>query len=259
MRYEHRAPTTEDTDKTNGFTNGNGDSSAFSYTSGDITMGNTIGETSMDDRLPPATAFPESSQPNWKVPSARLDYPTVDERLKQELRYLGFIGPEEEADYDAHFDDEVAQRMRFLMSELKKQMIVNGARKARLLQLAQERMAYQEYSTILDDLDTQVTQAYLKRNRTLGKGKKNAKRPGGAGGGSHYAPGGSGGIAKPGIGDSARALLEKRKKWIDTIGPIFSKDIMRVRGPRDNIFTLEIMKPLMEAEKERLEEELAEL
>ena len=258
MRYEHRAPTTDDTDKTNGTTNGNGESSTLPYTNGDSSVGNTNGEASMDDHLPPATAFPESSQPGWKVPNTRLEYPTLDERLKQELRYIGFVGPDEEADYDAHLDDEVCQRLRYLQSELKQQMIVNGARKARLLQLTQERMAYQEYKTILDDLDMQVVQAYQKRNRTLGKGKKNAKRPGGAGGGSHYAPGGSAGTAKPGLGDSTKALLEKRRKWIDTIGPIFSKDVTKVRTAGDNIFTPDVMGPLMEAERERLEEELAE-
>ncbi len=67
-------------------------------------------------------------------------------------------------------------------------MITNGARKTRLLEIAKERMAYQEYSTIHDDLDSQVQQAYLKRTRTLGKSKKGSQakhRPGGAGGGSH--------------------------------------------------------------------------
>lgn len=42
-------------------------------------------------------------------------------------------------------------------------MKVNKARKQRLLGLVNNHLAYQEYNTILDDLDKQVEQGYLKR------------------------------------------------------------------------------------------------
>ena len=253
MRYEHRPTSTEDKDKSNGLTNGNSDTTPLINT--DIN-GDNSHDIANDDRLPPATFFPESTQPNWKVPSMKLDYAQVDERLKAELRYIGFLGQDEEPDYDAHYDDEVAQRLRFLQTELKKQSLVNGARKARVLQIAQERMAHQEYSTILEDLDAQVQQAYLKRNRTLGKGKKNAKRPGGAGGGSHFVTGGGlAGTAKPGIGDQAKTLMERRKKWIDTIKPVFGEDVTRVRTEGDTVFDDDVIKGLEAAERERWDEE----
>ncbi|MCJ1405791.1 Transcriptional regulator [Xylographa trunciseda] len=253
MRYEHRAPTTEEKEKTNGLTNGAAELNGLQ--NGDIN-GENNHDTSIEDRLLPATFFPESASQNWKVPSAKLDYAQVDERLKAELRYIGFLGQDEEPDYDAHYDDEVAQRLRFLQTELKKQSIINGARKARLLQIAQERMAHQEYSTILEDLDAQVQQAYLKRNRSLGKGKKNAKRPGGAGGGSHFVgSSGSAGTAKPGIGDQAKTLMERRKKWIDTIKPVFGEDVTRVRREGETIFDPEMIRALEAAERERYDEE----
>ena len=132
-------------------------------------------------------------------------------------------------------------------------MIVNGARKARLLQIAEEHMGHQEFTTIRDDLDSQVVQAFAKRNRTIGKGKKNVKRPGGAGGGSHFA--GGAGVSKPGIGDAARTLIDRRKRWIGTIVPIFSDDVTKVRTSGDNIFNDEDIAPFIAAEKERLDEE----
>ena len=98
----------------------------------------------------------------------------------------------------------------------------------------------------------------MKRTRTLGKGKKNAKRPGGAGGGSHFvagALGSSAGTAKPGIGDAAKTLMERRKKWIDTIKPIFSDEITRVRRSSDTIFTEPELSILMAAEREKWDEE----
>lgn len=256
MRYEHRAPPTETQDKPNGFTNGT-DAMAFEFGNGD-TGDLAAKDPPTDDRIPPATFFPESSQPGWKVPSQKIDYAHGDERILQELRHLGFINAEEVPDYDAHADDEIAERLRYLQVELKKQSIINGARKARLLQLAQERMAHQEYSTILDDLDGQVQAAYLKRNRSLGKGKKNAKRPGGAGGGSHYVPGPAGGqgTARPGIGDQAKIIMERRVKWKDTISPIFNDDVNKVRSGEETIFAPEIMKELEAAERERWDEEV---
>jgi transcriptional adapter 3 len=215
-------------------------------------------EAAHDSTPPPATHFTESTQPNWKLPSnmPKPDFSTIDERLKAELRYIGFLGPDEEPEYDAHADDEVAARLRILQAELRRQIIINGARKARIAQFAQEAMAYQEFSTIRDDLDTQVQQAYLKRNRTMSKGKKHAKRPGGAGGGSHYPVGAALGVARPaGIGDQANKLMERRVRWKETIGPVFSHDVEKVRVAEDSIFKEEDMAPLYRAEREGWDEE----
>ena len=259
MRPEHRISTSEDKEKANGLSNGNGESSVNGFLNGD-SNGDNVAETNGDDnpdRMPSATFMPESASQGWKVPNTKMDYAQIDERLKMELRHIGFLPPDIEPDYDAHYDDEVAQRLRFLQAELKKQSIINGARKARILQITQERMAYQEYHTILEDLDEQIIQAYQKRNRTLGKGKKNVKRPGGAGGGSHYVtvPSTSAGVTRPGIGDSIKTLLERRKKWMDTITPVFDDDVTRVRGEGESIFEGPEWEACLAVERERFEEE----
>ena len=249
MRFEHRP---EDKERMNGMLNG--DSTTNTWMNGDSVSEHNA--DSNDDR-PSATLFAESNTPGWKVPGAKQDYSQVEERLKAELRYIGFLGQDDEPDYDAHFDDEVAQRLRLLQSELRRQMIINGARKTRLAQIADEHMAYQEFATIRDDLDSQVVQAFSKRNRTLGKGKKNVKRPGGAGGGSHYPAAGAGaGIPKPGIGDVARSLMDRRRRWNTTIGPVFTEDATIVKGSEDSIFLDADMAPVVAAEKDRLEEEV---
>lgn len=262
MRFEHRATPGEDKVTTNGTLNGNPSAPTNGLTNGepnpDIDL---LLNDDKPERLPPATFIPDSTQPGWKVPTTKLEYTQIDERLKAELRYIGFLGPDAEPDYDAHYDDDVAQRLRFLQSDLRKLSIANGARKARILELARERMAYQEYSTILEDLDAQVQQAYLKRTRTLGKGKKHAKRPGGAGGGSHYVGGGGAGggglagVTKPGIGDVARQLMERRRHWIDSIGPVFNEDITEVKGEGQGVFGEGEMAGLKKAEREGWDEE----
>lgn len=204
-----------------------------------------------------ATTFPDASPNGFKVPAAKLDHAQLDERLKAELRYIGILGPDENPDFDAHYDDDVAERLRFLQSELKKQMITNGARKTRLLEIARERLAYQEYTTIHDDLDSQVQQAYLKRTRTLGKSKKGSQakhRPGGAGGGSHPV-GNALGVGRPGIGDLARTLMDRRKRWSDCIGPVFKDCKTTVPGKEESIFDPMVMAEFEKAEVEGWDEE----
>ncbi|KAL7266510.1 Transcriptional regulator [Rhizina undulata] len=107
-----------------------------------------------------ATTMPESSQPSWKVATGRSDYMALENRLKQEMRYIGLIGPNTEIDWKAREDDEVSARLRTLQAQLKEQSVINGARKARIAELLKEQLAHQEYATILDDLDKQVTDHY---------------------------------------------------------------------------------------------------
>lgn len=267
MRFENRpSPSSSDDNKPNG----------TSSTNGDVPMTNGLpnGEINAnmepnneDSSKPPTNTLPSASQiPGLtSTPSLKMDAATIDDRLKQELRYIGFLPPSDstsnnEPDYNAHYDDEVAERLRMLQEEFRRVSLENGARKARILDLAGERMAYQEYSTILEDLDQQVQQAYLKRTRTLGKSKKQTKRPGGAGGGSHPVVNGDGasagglGVSKPGIGDLARQLMERRRKWVDVIGGVFD-DVEGKGMGKDTVFEEGSMEKLMKAERERWEEE----
>lgn len=278
MRFENR-PSPSDDSKSNGNSTTNGDvPMSNGLPNGDNTNGTTEnnndepssqqpGSKPQSSAFPPATYMPESSLPSWRQSAAnssiKMDAATIDDRLKQELRYIGFLAPDNsEPDYDAHYDDEVAERLRMLQEELRRVSLENGARKARVLEFANERMAYQEYSTILDDLDGQVQQAYLKRTRTLGKSKKNNKRPGGAGGGSHPvnvngAGGDAVGVSKPGIGDLARQLMARRQKWVDMISPVFNGEVgggLQFDG-KGTVFEEGVMERLMKAEKERWEEE----
>ena len=246
LKFEHRSPPTENGNANNEFTDGN---DAMDLDG--LMNGNDLSEKP----LPPASSV--SEQAASKSSAQKLDYVQSDERIKAELRHLGLLGQDESPDYDAHHDDDISERLRLLQNELRRVMIVNGARKARLLDLAKERLAYQEYSTIHEDLDSQVQQAYLKRTRTLGKTKKggpgaNKPRPG-----SHVASAvgaGFGGVKRD-IGDSARMLMDRRKRWESCIGPVF-KDMKRsVPGKDTTLFDPKVMEAYEKAEVEALEEE----
>jgi transcriptional adapter 3 len=261
LRPEHRAPASEEKLAVNGFTNG--ESSINGELNGDLEVPAPTGDGPAP--LPSATQMPGSSDDAWKKAThPKLDYAQVDERIKQELRHIGFLPPDTEPDYDAHYDDETAQRLRVLQEMLKARAIKNGTMKARLMDLTREQMAHQEYSTILEDLDDQVKTAYLKRNRTLGKSKK-AKKPGGAGGGSHFVAGEKGvggtGMARPGLGDVTKSIMEKRKKWIETIGGVLDPEAGKVRrsaDPGSGIFGADIMKEYERKEIEAWDEAMEE-
>ncbi|KAL6706439.1 Transcriptional regulator [Coniothyrium glycines] len=207
-------------------------------------------DTTNLNSIPAATQLPDFTQPGWKAPqpSGRADYAGLEDRVLMELKHYGLISEAdaESQSYDSHFDDEVAQRLRFLQEELRKQSIINGARKQRLLELTEERIAQQEYNTIADDLDNQLNAAYLKRNRNIGKGKKQNKRPGGAGGGSH--PVANAGLSRPGVGEPIRTLMERRQQWISTIGPVVN--FGKTGLPESTIFDEDRMKELENREVE---------
>ena len=258
LRFEHRSPPGE-----NG-TALSGDPNVF--TNGDVTGmdldGLTNGHDIEDKPLPPAASVAELTGPKSSSSLPKLDYVQADERIKMELRHLGFLGQDEAPDYDGHHDDDISERLRLLQAELRRVMVTNGARKARVLDIAKERLAYQEYNTIHEDLDSQVQQAYLKRTRTLGKSKK-----GGLGGVSKPRPGGhvisAGGTAGAvaavnrarDIGDNARMLMDRRKRWEDCIGPVFKDMKHGVPGKETSLWEPRVMEQYDKAEMEGLEED----
>jgi transcriptional adapter 3 len=248
LKFEHRPPPTD---------NGVNDMNAFADVNDTMDLdGLTNGHDSLEKPMASAASVADLVGSKSSI-SQRLDYVQGDERIKGELRHLGLLGQDENPDFDAHHDDDISERLRLLQAELRRVMIINGARKARMLDLAKERLAYQEYSTIHEDLDSQVQQAYLKRTRTLGKTKKggpgaNKPRPG------HVASAlGALGVNRArDIGDNARMLMDRRKRWQNCIGPVFKGMKHGVPGKETTLFDPKTMENYEKAELEALEEEV---
>ncbi|KAI4715748.1 hypothetical protein E4T48_08073 [Aureobasidium sp. EXF-10727] len=228
--------------------NGNAD---VSMTNGESTAGGQENEQPTNNEEPsdtvasfkPATHFPDQHK---IPPNAGRDFAPLEQRTLQELRYCGFVTPEATPDYDSQYDDEVAARLRYLQSELQRVSRENTARKARVLELTEERMAMQEYSTIADDLDTQINTAYLKRNRTMSKPKK------GAGKGR---PGGTGvAISRNLVSEGVKMLMDRRKEWRELIGPVV--DFGQQRIPKQTVFDKDNMERLEKVEADAGEEDI---
>jgi transcriptional adapter 3 len=195
------------------------------------------GTNTKQQDIPTATAFPEST---WKNVAHSLnppDYPTLDSRLIEELKHVGFLPPSETPSYLDVQDDEVTARLRYLQRELRRVSLLNGARKARILEIAEERMAVQEWQGISDDLDNQLNAAYLKRTRNIGKGKKQVKpRPGLATSVTH------------GVGEPIRSLMERRHMWNELIGPVVDHGSVTI--PKETVFDKTSMDRLVKVEQE---------
>ena len=222
---------------------------------GDVSM--TNGDTSMfdlgitgtqdTDAVKPSTYVADLTGANKPSLPASRNFASLEQRIIQEFRYHGLLTPEATPDFDGHFDDEVAARLRYLQSELRTIVSENGARKARVLELTEERMAMQEYSTIADDLDSQINAAYSKRNRTMGKPKKGVgkPRPG------HPATGVA--VSRNSLSDGVRMLMDRRLQWKNLIGPVV--DFGQKGIPKDTVFDRATMERLVKAEVEAADAE----
>ncbi|CAO3640733.1 unnamed protein product [Mucor hiemalis] len=98
------------------------------------------------------------------------DIAQFEERLKSELRYAGLFG-EDDVDWNTREDDEICAELRLASRELKEQYTTNEFRKKKLLKVVDNQLQYEQYRHVLDNLDVQVEQCYLKRFRTQ-KSKK---------------------------------------------------------------------------------------
>lgn len=184
---------------------------------------------------------------DYKLTTEVSDFHSIEERLKRELNYIGIFmnlpNCEEEAknklqingrsvkkanngsiiDSDEWIknkeDDEVCAEIRSLQKELKEASVKNRKNKKRLIPIVEEQIAWQEYCTILDDLDKQVDQAYMKRLKAKNKKKKvETATP-----------------QQQAVNSGLRALLDKRKRWIDNIGRLFKASEIMKRVPSESV------------------------
>lgn len=199
----------------------------------------------VDNISRPAPNGTTSTLPNpqmWKINSINLDYPTFEERLKRELKFVGIYVnmPKDENNatgddpdwLTGREDDEVSAELRELQNSLKQVTVKNQKRKTALVPLLERKLAWQEYSSILDDLDKQIDQAYVKRIRVPKKRKKQQS----AASTTVNTENASQAAQQKAANSSLKALLDKRQRWISKIGPLFDKPEIMKRIPKESVF-----------------------
>lgn len=180
------------------------------------------------------------------------DFHSIEERLKRELKYIGIFMnlPNDEDDSKSKLslngrpiksetrsgsiidtddwvknkeDDEVSAEIRYLQKQLKSAVARNRLNKKKLIPVVEEQIAYQEYCTILEDLDKQVDQAYMKRLKSKGKKKKATEKV-------ELTP-----AQQQAMNASVRSTLDKRKRWIENIGKLFPAPEIMKRVPSESL------------------------
>ncbi|ODV97888.1 hypothetical protein PACTADRAFT_28837, partial [Pachysolen tannophilus NRRL Y-2460] len=189
-------------------------------------------------------------QQGWKATAVKADYAQLDQRLRRELKYIGVYANvqqslknnSDEFQEDWIFgkeDDEICAEIRALQRELTMVTRRNNKRKKTLIPLVEEQIAWQEYISILEDLDKQIDQAYLKRIRVP---KKSKKRGAGVSHSTNNLTPSALAVQQAQQAHQAaansglRSLLDKRSRWINKIGPLFKQNELMRRIPNESIF-----------------------
>ncbi|KAM3582544.1 Transcriptional regulator [Umbelopsis sp. WA50703] len=140
-----------------------------------------------------------------------------EEKLQRELRYIGLLG-DDEFDLSNREDDEVCAELRRLSRELKDQLKLNNERKAVLASVVEKQLQFEQYQQVLDMLDSQVDQIYVKHNKA--QKSKSKRKP--------ITP-----ISKT-MPENCAWSMQRRKMWVDSIGAIFRDQSVIV--PKESIY-----------------------
>lgn len=89
---------------------------------------------------------------------SKHDLYVFEERLKAELTHLGLLPK-----LDNDETNEITEHLLTAQNELREQLAINFERKKKLLKIARDYMAHQEYNTLLDEINKSVENAYIKR------------------------------------------------------------------------------------------------
>ncbi|CAN3376667.1 hypothetical protein DIURU_004455 [Diutina rugosa] len=202
---------------------------------------------------------------DYKVTANVSDYSSFEDRLRRELKYIGIFTNlpiiDEAASTKAgaivkkpphtnlvdhpeewlmnREDDEVCGEMRKLQHELRAAVQRNRDHRKRLVSIIEEQLAYQEYQTILEDLDKQVDQAYMKRLKQKNKKKKSTSTTA-----QKTTPESQQQLhqqlqQQQAANSGLRALLDKRQRWINNIGKLFPPPEVMKRVPKESILGTE--------------------
>ena len=140
-------------------------------------------------------------------------------------------------DFTEAVDDPIATALRHAQRELRTVLTTNKARRARLAEIARDRLAYQEYLDLRDALDKNISNLYTKLQKKDGpKSHKKKKKPSELNGVSGFPNGTALPAPSPAalglvtddehhlsIPDQLKQLVETRRQWVEKVGAVFEQ------------------------------------
>ncbi|GAA5970153.1 hypothetical protein JCM11641_000291 [Rhodosporidiobolus odoratus] len=156
-------------------------------------------------------------------PKLPMDAVDLEERIKRELRFIGIL-PEDEVDWSAREDDEISSSLRACQRLLHQQTELNEARKAALMSLVKDRMAYQDYETARDAQERVIEQGWTKRTRVDTKKQKKKKDKDKRTGTAKEPAGVNDDPSKQPIPLELLEAVEKRNRLVGAFQPFFEEE-----------------------------------
>ncbi|KIO05609.1 hypothetical protein M404DRAFT_8994 [Pisolithus tinctorius Marx 270] len=192
----------------------------------------------------------------------KVNVADLEERIQDTMRFHGLLP--EPPNYSARVDDPIATALRHAQQELRKVVAMNKARRERLVAIAKDRLAYQEFLDARDSLDKAILATYTKLQKKdapkLGKKKKRGPESNGSTSTID--------IPKPppsalGLGpdddlhlvvpDQLKQLVETRAQWVSSVGSIFEEKERECPGRIWNLPKKSIYEGLEEVVRRELE------
>jgi transcriptional adapter 3 len=140
-------------------------------------------------------------------------------------------------DYSEAVDDPIASALRQSQEELRRVLATNKARKQRLVEIARDRLAHQEYMEARDSLDKNITTVYTKLQKKDAPKSAKKKKKGVVSANDHAGseppqpPAPTPCPAALGLGpdadnklvipDTLKELVRTRKQWVQAVGGVF--------------------------------------
>jgi transcriptional adapter 3 len=133
---------------------------------------------------------------------------------------------------------------------LLEQTQINEARKSRLADIAQHRLAYHEYAASLDGIEKSIETAWAKRVKKYGAAPKKVPASTSLGNGTEDKEG------RPPVPENVKKLVQVRRSWIDTVGKTMRE---RPRGEVTGIPEESVYEGVGEEVDERVVDEAMDL
>ncbi|KAJ8508168.1 hypothetical protein ONZ45_g9528 [Pleurotus djamor] len=194
----------------------------------------------------------------------KMNVSDLEARIRDTMRTNGLI--DGMPDYTEKLDDPIATALRHAQRELRSVLATNKKRRERLVAVARDRLAYQEYLDLRDSIDKNINTLFSKLQKKdgpkLGRKKKvkgGDSAPPPVASKSNGNPGNPlGGIsalppcpAALGLGpddenklvvpEQLKQLVETRRQWVDQVGAIFEEKEREEPGriwgvPKESLF-----------------------
>ena len=139
----------------------------------------------------------------------------IEENIKHELMYLD-LWEDAPSNNNSQVDDEISIQLSHLQNILKLQSCINGKRRLELFEKSRQRIAAQEYTQVLNEIEKSIEAGWSKRQKQLNRLKKKKLNK------EDNHIGNSNVNVMSNLDESVKKAIDKRKLLIDSVGGLLT-------------------------------------